>query len=205
MAKVKLTKGELKKQRDSLKQFQRFLPTLLLKKQQLQSKILEAKKYMEERTAVLSIHEKKIKPWINLLGESDIDIRQWTTPINIEVEMTNVAGASLPIFETVHYDETEYDFIETPFWLDRAIEELQILVSLIVEVDVIKTQVEILEKELRITTQRVNLFEKIKIPECKENIRTITIYLGDQQANAVGISKVAKKKIDMREMEEAEV
>ena len=36
MPKVKLTKTALKQERDSLKQFQRFLPTLQLKKQQLQ-------------------------------------------------------------------------------------------------------------------------------------------------------------------------
>jgi V/A-type H+-transporting ATPase subunit D len=47
----------------------------------------------------------------------------------------------------------------------------------------------------------VNLFEKVKIPECLDNIRRIKIYLGDQQANAVGISKVAKKKIEVRELE----
>ena len=36
---IKLTKNELKSQRDSLKRFQRYLPTLLLKKQQLQMEI----------------------------------------------------------------------------------------------------------------------------------------------------------------------
>ena len=59
-----------------------------------------------------------------------------------------------------------------------------------------------LKQELRVTTQRVNLFEKVKIPECLENIRRIRIYLGDQQANAVGISKVAKKKIEAVNMSE---
>jgi V/A-type H+-transporting ATPase subunit D len=36
MAGVKLTKNELKKQKDALKRFRRYLPTLQLKKQQLQ-------------------------------------------------------------------------------------------------------------------------------------------------------------------------
>ena len=39
MAKIKLTKTELKAQTDALKRFQRFLPMLQLKKQQLQSEI----------------------------------------------------------------------------------------------------------------------------------------------------------------------
>jgi V/A-type H+/Na+-transporting ATPase subunit D len=58
-----------------------------------------------------------------------------------------------------------------------------------------------LSEELRITNQRVNLFEKVKIPECSENIRRIRIYLGDQQASAVGRSKIAKKKIERMSLE----
>jgi V/A-type H+-transporting ATPase subunit D len=41
----------------------------------------------------------------------------------------------------------------------------------------------------------VNLFEKVKIPEAKENIRVIKIYLGDQQIAAVVRGKIAKNKI----------
>ena len=39
MAKIKLTKNELKVQKDALKMYRRYLPTLTLKKQQLQSEI----------------------------------------------------------------------------------------------------------------------------------------------------------------------
>jgi V/A-type H+-transporting ATPase subunit D len=91
----------------------------------------------------------------------------------------------------------DYDLNETPFWVDRAVEELRKLVRCVIESQIIQEQIQRLQKELRTTTQRVNLFEKVKIPESLENIRKITIYLGDQQANAVGISKVAKKKIEM--------
>ena len=39
MARIKLTKNELKTQKDNLKRFNRYLPTLVLKKQQLQMEI----------------------------------------------------------------------------------------------------------------------------------------------------------------------
>ena len=48
---------------------------------------------------------------------------------------------------------------------------------------------------MRSTAQRVNLFEKVKIPEARENIRVIGIYLGDQQTSAVVRGKIAKKKL----------
>jgi len=59
-----------------------------------------------------------------------------------------------------------------------------------------------LRKELSVTTQRVNLFEKVKIPEAQENIRLIKIYIGDQLSNAVGRSKIAKRKIEEAALEE---
>ena len=59
---------------------------------------------------------------------------------------------------------------------------------------VLEEQHRLLSAELRSTSQRVNLFEKVKIPECKENIRRIRIMLGDLDTSAVARSKIAKKK-----------
>jgi V/A-type H+/Na+-transporting ATPase subunit D len=56
----------------------------------------------------------------------------------------------------------------------------------------------LLAEELSITTQRVNLFEKIKIPESRENIRKINIVLGDMQTAAVVTGKIAKHKIELK-------
>ena len=202
MAKIKLTKGELKRQRDSLGQFRHFLPTLQLKKQQLQTKILEARRLLVERQKALSTQEESIKQWVGLLADPDLaqefNLKQWIIPSHQDViiEIVNIAGANVPFFKEIKFPEIEYDLYTTPFWVDLGLEELKSFVSLFVEVQIIEQQIGVLSQELRITTQRVNLFEKVKIPECLENIRKIRIYLGDQQANAVGISKVAKKKIE---------
>jgi V/A-type H+/Na+-transporting ATPase subunit D len=52
---------------------------------------------------------------------------------------------------------------------------------------------------LRLTSQRVNLFEKVKIPEAEEALRIIRIALGDQQAAEVVRAKIAKAKSLERE------
>ena len=59
----------------------------------------------------------------------------------------------------------------------------------------LRKQETLLENELRATSQRVNLFEKVKIPEAKENIRVIGVFLGDQQTAAVVRGKISKKKL----------
>jgi V/A-type H+-transporting ATPase subunit D len=71
--------------------------------------------------------------------------------------------------------------------------------SLDLEAEVLDEQVRLLEKELRATSQRVNLFEKVKIPETQENIRKISVYLADQQVSAVVRSKISKRKIAIRD------
>ncbi|MDP3143193.1 MAG: V-type ATP synthase subunit D, partial [Candidatus Omnitrophota bacterium] len=89
----------------------------------------------------------------------------------------------------------EYDLFITPLWVDAAIEALKGFASILEEMAVVKQGINILRQELRITTQRVNLFEKVKIPEAQEAIRRIKIYIGDQMTNAVGRCKMAKRKI----------
>jgi len=79
--------------------------------------------------------------------------------------------------------------------VDAAIEELRRMLLLDLEDDVLAEQVGLLAAELRTTSQRVNLFEKVKIPETLENIRKIRIYLGDQQVAQVVRGKIAKRKV----------
>jgi V/A-type H+-transporting ATPase subunit D len=200
--KIKLTKGELKKQRDALTQYKRFLPTLQLKKQQIQMEILHQVSIFEEKNRDKESKIKAAENWSGLLTDS-VNMRQWIMPKGIIATSRNVAGVDLPLFERIEFPPLGYDFFITPLWVDAAIEALRKIVSLQEEIEVIQKGINILKEELRITTQRVNLFEKVKIPEAEEAIRIIKIYLGDQMTNAVGRSKIAKKKLEENILEEA--
>ena len=195
MPKIKLTKGELKRQRDALRQYERYLPTLQLKKQQLQMEILHQAHILEEKEHREVEKRNTIEAWSGLLTDPGINIKQWVMPKGVVVGSKNIAGVDLSVFERVEFPVAEYDLFIMPLWVDVAIEQMQELVSMREEISIIKKGIAILKHELRITTQRVNLFEKVKIPEAKEAIRLIKIYLGDQMTNAVGRSKIAKKKI----------
>ncbi|MCK9594075.1 MAG: V-type ATP synthase subunit D [Candidatus Omnitrophica bacterium] len=203
MAKIKLTKGELKKQRDSLRQFERYLPTLQLKKQQLQMEILHWNSLAEEKRRLENSKRLSILSWTGLLAEQDVFLAQWISPVKMITSARNIAGVDLSVLERVDFSEAEYDLFLTPAWVDSAIDLLRELVCLNEEIRYIEQAVDILKQELRITAQRVNLFEKVKIPEAQEVIRRIKIYIGDQMANAVGRCKIAKRKIE--ELDLAEV
>lgn len=200
--KIKLTQGELKKQRDALRQYERYLPTLHLKKQQLQLEILHQQSALTRRKNSQSEQKKSAESWLGLLVEAP-EIRTWLIPEKILIGRKNIAGVDVPVFERVDFTPAEYDLFLTPLWVDAGLETLREMVALLEEIRVIEQGISVLKHELRITTQRVNLFEKVKIPEAKEAIRRIKIYIGDQMTNAVGRSKIAKNKIEEADMEEA--
>lgn len=203
MAKIKLTKGELKRQRDALKQFERYLPTLQLKKQQLQLEILQQSIVLQDLKQTRDKKRQLINSWAGLLVEPQVEIKLFLQPEKIITHLKNIAGSNIPVFEALEFAEKDYDLFLMPLWLDAAIQALREVIILNKEILVRQEGVGILRQELRITTQRVNLFEKVKIPAAEENIRLIKIYIGDQMANAVGRSKIAKRKIETLILEEA--
>jgi V/A-type H+-transporting ATPase subunit D len=204
MGKIRLTKGELKRQRDALKQYERYLPTLQLKKQQLQMEILHQQGIFEEKRCAAAEKIEAAEVWAGLLTDK-VEIRPFVIPKNIIKDYRNVAGVDLAVFKNAEFREEEYDLFATPMWVDGAIYFLRIINALREEIRIIEEGIRVLRNELRITTQRVNLFEKVKIPEAEEAIRVIKIYIGDQMANAVGRSKIAKSKIEEAKLEEVAV
>ncbi|MFH0917593.1 MAG: V-type ATP synthase subunit D [Candidatus Omnitrophota bacterium] len=202
MAKIKLTKGELKRQRDALKQFQRYLPTLQLKKQQLQLEILQQNAILQETKQTLIKKSQVAYSWAGLLAQTQVEIKLFLKTEKIITHLKNIAGVDIPVLDTVEFGEQDYDLFLMPLWLDAAIQALREMIVLNQEILVRQRGANILRQELRVTTQRVNLFEKVKIPLAQENIRLIKIYIGDQMANAVGRCKIAKRKIEELILEE---
>ena len=204
MAKIKLTKNELKVQKDALKMYNRYLPTLVLKKQQLQTEIRTIDQKAREVRAARAALEKEFDAWIAVFGEEEAFKPEMVTVKNIKKGWGNIAGVAIPIYEGADFSRGDYDLYETPLWIDMAADRMEKALSLDLEAEVLDEQVRLLSKELRTTTQRVNLFEKVKIPETKANIKKISVYLGDEQVAAVVRSKISKKKLQSKIDEEQE-
>ncbi|WKC57678.1 V-type ATP synthase subunit D [Borrelia sp. P9F1] len=191
MAKVKLTKNELKKQKDSLKMFNRYLPTLQLKKQQLHLEIIKIEGIKRELELEKDRVRESIGSWVSLFGE-EFPFKDWIQVKRVVRGLANVAGISIPVFNSVEYWDIKHDLLSTPYWVDRGIEVIKSVVQIEAELGVLSEQVRLLEKELNTTSQRVNLFEKVMIPVARINIKKINVYLGDQQTAAVVRGKMAK-------------
>ena len=197
---IKLTKNEQKVQKDNLKQFERYLPTLQLKKQQLQTVIMKENAELEQMEIDRTNMIGDLDDWIAVFAENTIfsedrKLDQLVQPDSVIATTENIAGVSVPLFKELTFKDIAYDVDDYPLWVDTALVKLRGIARLDALVATKRKRVEALEKELRSTSQRVNLFENVKIPEAKENIRIIGVYLGDQQTAAVVRGKISKKKL----------
>lgn len=149
MAKIKLTKNELKIQKDALKMYRRYLPTLTLKKQQLQAEIRTIEAKAEAVRKERENLEKGFGSWIAVFSETDAFPDGIITVSNIRKGVGNIAGVSIPVYEGADFFRGDYDLYETPLWVDIAANHMERAMSLDLEAEVLDEQVKLLEQELR--------------------------------------------------------
>ena len=202
MAKIKYTKNELRKQKDNLARFTRYLPTLELKKMQLVAEVRRIQGEIAEVQSAFDRTAQEISRWADVFAE-DIDLHDFFKVKEVVTGEDNIAGIDIPVFRDVVFEDEDYDYFQTPLWVDRGLEVVKDQIRRHVEMQVLRQQEEVLREELRITIQRIKLFEEVKIPEAKENIRRVQIFLGDQQTAAVVRGKIAKTKIERKKQEVA--
>ena len=195
MAKIKLTKTELKAQSDALKRFQRFLPMLQLKKQQLQSEIAGISAKADETSAREKAVRDALAKWVGLFATDSSVLDALLQVRKVNTGVANIAGVAIPTFESIDVDRKDVDAWATPAWVDDAADVAEKILSLQCERAIYDEQRRLVQAELQQTSQRVNLFEKVKIPGCKEAIRVIKIALGDEQTAAVTRGKIAKSRV----------
>ena len=194
MARIKLTKTELKAQTDALKRFQRFLPMLQLKKQQLQSEIALISAKADEASAKEREVRASLEKWVGLFATDEELLSGLVRVKSVNTGEANIAGVAIPTFDSIETDVKEVDLWDTPAWVDDAVDATTRILTLQCERAVFEEQRRLVTIELHQTSQRVNLFEKVKIPDCKEAIRVIKIALGDEQTAAVTRGKIAKSR-----------
>ena len=194
--KIKLTRPELKRYREALRRYERYLPMLKLKQQRLQLMLrdvarqrLEAQRQREEVEAALRQYESV------LADRAGVPLGEWAKPSEVLVDEKNVAGVPVPVFRDVAFPQARYSLFGTPPWVDQALADLRERSRRQARVEVLEQEERLLRRELTRIIQRVNLFEKIMIPNAREAIRRIRIKLGDEMTDAVGRSKIAKKKL----------
>jgi len=198
VAKLKHTKNELKKQKEALRSYERYLPTLRLKKQELQMELLQLEVKIEQAAAEEQKFKDSLAEWIQLLSE-DWELPDFVAVENVALQVGNIAGVRIPLVKEVVFKETPPDLHMTPVWIDAGVDALKDIVRLHVERKILEEQSGLLNEELETTSQQLNLFEKVKIPEATQNIRVIRVFLDDMLTAEIGRAKMAKNKLRKKE------
>ncbi|HUU92053.1 MAG TPA: V-type ATP synthase subunit D [Phycisphaerae bacterium] len=198
--KLKLTRPALKRQREALVRFERYLPMLKLKQQQLQLTVRDVTRKLRDSRNAADAARRAFDAYRTVLADrAGLDVESVARPQEIRTSTANVAGVTVPVFEGVVFPQPRYSLFATPAWVDRALLDLREVNRRLAELGILQQQYDRLHRELTKIIQRVNLFEKVMIPTARENIRRIRIHLGDEMTAAVGRAKIAKAKISESE------
>ena len=194
MARVPLSKSQLTREKESLASFRRYLPALDLKRQQLMGERNRARQEIVKIEAAVAKSAADAGKAIPMLADERVDVAGLARPGKVRLGTQNVAGVRLPIVESVEIHRAEYGRLVRPHWVDAVADRLAEAIKLRIEVEVARERLALLEAAVVKITQRVNLFDKVLVPQTLNNIRRINVFLGDAERSAVVGAKIAKKK-----------
>ena len=194
MAKVALNKSSLNKEKGSLKTFNRYLPALELKRQQLMVERKKAELLLKTSKHDLSDVLRLVREQLPMLTREDIFVDNLVKVTDLRLTQENIVGTSVPLIDHIEFSLTPYSELVMPHWVDYLVELLQKMIRLKIELHVRELRYKALDKATRVTSQRVNLFSKVLIPKTKKNIQKIQIFMSDQDRAGVMNAKLSKGK-----------
>lgn len=192
MPRLSLSKSTLHKAERQLKIYQRFLPSLDLKRKQLIAERAKARQALHETGDRLNELDSIIARELPMLADHEVELEHLVAITGSEMSEENVLGICLPVLKQVHLKRRTYSFLIRPHWVDRVQELMAEALTLRLRMQVQQERQQRLEKAVRKITQRVNLFDKVLIPRTRKHIRKIGIFLADGERAAVVRAKIAK-------------
>jgi V/A-type H+-transporting ATPase subunit D len=191
---VSLSKSSLQQQQAKLRLYERFLPSLELKRQQLSAEHKKGVQALAEAEQGADKASRSLTALLPVLGSTPMKLSGLVRVRRIDVAEEDVLGLRLPTLRTVEFDEAPYSMLSTPFWFDELVACVKASATYRLRLQVYRERVNRMRVAVRRVSQRVNLFEKVLIPNARRDIARIKIFLSDVERAAVVTSKIAKAK-----------
>jgi len=195
MVRLALNKSALSREREQLRTFERFLPSLDLKRRQLIAEREQARRQLAGTREAIRRLQRETAAALPMLGNEQLDLQGLALVEAVEMGRENCLGTQLPTLESVRIRTRAYSLLAKPHWVDRLAERLAQRLELQVRLQVELRRHELLERAVQVITQRVNLFDKVLIPRTRNNIRRLQVHLADNERAAVIRAKLAKKRL----------
>lgn len=194
MPQLALNKTSLTRETRQLDTYQRFLPSLDLKRRQLIAERNKARRQVAATEAEIEGLEASAGESIPMAADRRLDLDGLVKVDRVEVGEENLVGLRLPVLIDVQLRRVEYSLLARPHWVDALASLLETLLQLRIRLSLEQQRLAVLEAAVKKITQRVNLFDKVLIPKARDNIRRIRIKLSDAEKAAIVNAKIAKRK-----------
>jgi V/A-type H+-transporting ATPase subunit D len=189
--KIKYTKTERARQKKILKVSLRMLPLFEAMEKSLMSTINTIAERIEEIRHVIDKNNRKAEPWVAVMSDVHVDVKSFISVNAVITRHIDVAGVRVEQYESVDFN-VEPIQVDTPLWVDDAIELMKEQLQLMAEIDCLQEQIRLLEEELLDVRARIKLFENRRIPNAKTAIRKIGQKLQDDERLTIATAKVVK-------------
>jgi V/A-type H+-transporting ATPase subunit D len=190
---IKLNKVSLREQKQKLGMYQQFLPALEARKQLFLLQLVQIRKQMQEKREQLAGALKAAESFAPLYWQMEGLLKPFLEIESVKQSTKNFAGLKVPHLDQLIFRQPAYGLFDTPYSLETVRDRTRQMILLRTELDFLQQQEALISEGLRKTSQRINLYEQRLIPDCREAIRHINVYLQDQRAVAVGVAKTAKR------------
>lgn len=191
----KYNKSSLHEMRGHLKIRENALPTLKSKEAALRIEVKKAKaealryeKELEEKHHAIRM---MARLWVEF-DEGLVKIK------NGNYTTRTIAGVKIPVLNDLEFTIEDISLYHHPDWFLDGLQILKDLTFLSLQKEVNMRAMEILEYARKKTTQKVNLYEKVQIPEYKEAISKIKRFLEDEENLSKSAQKILKRRNEQK-------
>lgn len=183
-------KSTIQEFRKQLQVRRKALPVLMRKETALRQVIAKQKPLYKELEKKYQAERQRLEGFENVWN----DLPSILKVAQIETEHHNIAGSKVKRLVKVHFEELKLNPIYEPAWMPAALEALQNLITVKLKLSFLEEEINDLETARKKTTQKVNLYEKVQIPDFEEGIRKVKRFLEDKENISTAAKKIAKNK-----------
>jgi len=190
---ILMNKNTLAALKIDLAAYREALPVFEMKEQQLKGVVQSIEAGIISLKEDIEKTNDEIKNWVAVMAEN-VELSKWVEVDKVVTEQEEIAGVTVESYMNIHFATPELDYFKTPLWVDDAIEAIVEQKTKRTIVDIEQKKLKLLQEELDEARRMKNTLKEVFIPETKELIRKIEIYLGDVERLAIGCAKLVKKK-----------
>lgn len=192
--KILMNKNSLATLKTELKEYNIALPVFEMKEQQLKKIIQTIENSINVLKQSIEKTNEATREWVSVMAENTFEVSNLVKVDKLKTEKKEVAGVTIESLLEVSFIDIEIDYFKTPLWTDTAIEVIKDQKTNLLMLKLEEGNLERVREELAEARRMKNALKEVFIPETKDNIRKIEIYLGDVERLAIGCAKLVKKK-----------